>query len=201
MRKTHKKTFQIAIASTLAALSLALDLLSLKGDFTKFTIYALPLLLAGTIFGPVIGAFAGIAEGFLSQLITYGLTPTTILWILAPLTWGLISGLIAKIYKFKNTPIKIFLNVIITSLIVVFVNSLALILDGLIAHYPTEYVYTMLLTRIITSIIVGIFYTICLIIIIPRFQKKPISKIQKDNIETKCEVINNNINLDIKIKK
>ncbi len=198
----RKKIYTMALASTMAALSVALDLFSMRSDTSRYTIYALPLLLAGMMFGPIIGGLAGLAEGIIIQLITYGFTPTTILWVIAPCAWGLISGLIAKIFKYKLTPIKVIINVMITSFIALFINTLALILDGLIYHQPTAYVYANLGIRILTAFIIGIFYIIMILIILPRIS----SKYKNNALEEKtitCETTSSNkeINITLKIKK
>lgn len=195
-----KLTYTISLSSLMAAFSIALDLFSLRTDTSRFTIYALPLLLTGIMFGPLAGALAGLAEGLIIQLITYGLTPTTILWIIAPMCWGLISGLINKLFKNKYSNLKTIINVFITSFIVLFINTISLILDGLIYHYSTAFVYTNLSIRIIVCIIIAILYSSLLIVIIPRL--KGINK--QDKKTNEFLVLNNKndeIQLELHIKK
>ncbi len=166
MNLIHK----ITLSSVMASLSIILNLISVRTDSSLYSIYALPLLLTGMLFGPLCGLFAGFTTGFIVQLVTYGLMPTTILWLLAPMSWGLISGLLAKLFHYKNKPIWIIFNVTISSISALFLNSLGMILDGLIYQYPTEYVYVELGLRCVTATVVGIIYCIILIAILPRLE-------------------------------
>ncbi len=163
---------QICFAAILAAMSLVLDYLSYKTDFTKITLYSLPLIFAGIFCGPLVGGLAGLIEGFLSQLTTYGLTITTPLWMIAPVAWGLVSGLVFKLFKNKKSnALAISVTILITSLLVVVINTVVLILDGIIMKYPTTYVYATIVARTITALAIAILYIVLLIVIYPRLNK------------------------------
>ncbi len=159
---------QISIASAMAAFAIILNLLSVRTDTSLYSIYALPLLLTGILFGPLIGTYAGFATGFVVQIVTYGLMPTTFLWLMAPISWGLISGLLSKFFHYKIRRSIIVLEVAISSFSALFLNSVGMILDGLYYQYPTEFVFTGLVLRIFMAIIVGIFYIFLLSILLPR---------------------------------
>lgn len=169
----HRRILLLTLAASMAALSLALDLVSLHSDVMKITIYGLPLLLCGYLFGPLAGALAGLVEGFLSQVIFYGVTPTTPLWMIAPILWGLLPGLCSKwIKKEKKFQFSSCLLVALsTSIFITGVNSLALYLDGLIMHYPTTFVLTGLVWRLVTSMLTSILYLFTLYEIGPRVEK------------------------------
>lgn len=194
-----KTTYKIALTSMMVALSVSIDLFSLKTDTSKFTIYALPLLLSGMMYGPLIGGLTGLISGFISQIISYGLTPTTIIWILAPCFWGLSSGFIAKLFKYSYDKYKIAFNVTITSIIVLIINTIAMILDGLIYHYATTYVYTNLIMRISIALFIDIFYITAISLILPKVTNKIGSTEEKIKILSSKH--NNEIDIKIKIKK
>ena len=164
MKIIHK----ISISSAMAALATILNLLSVRTDTNLYSIYALPLLISGILYGPLVGSLTGFATGFIVQLCTYGLQPTTFLWLMAPISWGLVSGLIAKLFKYKINKLIIALEVSLSSIIALILNSLGMILDGLIYNYSTAFVYAGLLLRVGVSIIVGIFYFAMLSLIMPR---------------------------------
>lgn len=156
------KTRQITLAAMMAALSIALDQLSLHNNTTKVTLYSFPLLLTGLMFGPLVGGIAGFVAGFIIQLL-YGLDITTPLWMLAPIAWGLISGLISYSFKNKRSSLKaVVIIVLVTSLACTAINTGCLYLDGLIKNYPTPYVIAQLGTRIFTSLVLCIPYTYAL---------------------------------------
>lgn len=164
------KTKVITLAASMAALSIILDFISVRTDISKFTIYGLPLLIAGILFGPVVGGLAGIVSGFISQLISpYGLTLTTPLWMLAPIAWGLVSGLLSNILIKDKLDIKrVVIIVITTSLSALILNSLAMYLDGVIFQYPTAYILTTLLSRVLIALGLCIPYCVIVYLIYPR---------------------------------
>lgn len=161
----------ISIASTFAALSIILDVLSVRTDSSKYTLYGFPLLFSGILFGPWIGLLTGLVSGILSQFFTYGISITTPIWILAPIIWGFLSGLFFhNTFKKKESPKYIILTVILTSIIVTLTNTLAMFLDGIIYHYPAPYVFAQLGIRMINSILLAIVYSILIQGILPRIK-------------------------------
>ena len=168
-----KVVLKICVSGMLAALAfvlnnyLAIDLFEMK-----LTLYALPLMVCGMLFGPVTGLLCGVVTGFLCQLFSkYGLTVTAPLWMLAPIAWGSLSGVMMKLFKSDYKLWKVIVSVVIVSLIVVGLNSVAMIIDGLVFEYPTEYVLTKLGLRIITALVNSVIYTALLYLVLKRLKK------------------------------
>ncbi len=157
----------------MAALSIVIDLVSIRLDniFVKYTFYPLPLLLCGIIFGYKYGFLAGFVEGFISQVIVYGLSLTTPIWMLAPICWGVGSGLLRLIFK-KNDHIDIVIIVFLTSFVCLGVNTVASILDGILLHYDYSYIFASIITRLITSLIMGVIYSFIIVGITPIIKKE-----------------------------
>ena len=169
--KKNKKVYTICIASMMAALSIILDILSVRTDSSKITLYSLPLLLSGFLFGPWVGLLSGLASGLISQIILYGFSVTTPIWIIAPMLWGFLSGILFhKAFKKREKLWVISLVVIITSISATLVNTLAIYLDGLIFHYPTPYVITQLGIRILTSLGLSVAYITLIYLILPNLK-------------------------------
>ena len=165
--------FRICVAGMLAASAFvlnnyfAIDLFEMK-----LTLYALPLMICGMYFGPITGLLCGLVTGFLCQLFSkYGLTVTAPLWMLAPIAWGSLSGVMMKIFKNDYKLWKVIVSVVIVSLIVVGLNSFAMVIDGLVFEYPTEYVITKLGFRIITALVNSVIYTALLYLVLNRLKK------------------------------
>ena len=84
MKKTSKK---ICLAAVMAALYMGLDFLAVSvsapfGGSMKLSISGLPVIIISAFFGPLWGAATGFVGAFLGQLITYGFSATTLLWVL-----------------------------------------------------------------------------------------------------------------------
>ncbi len=179
----RKKIKNISIASAMAALSIILELLSVRNEGSKISLYSLPLLFSGILFGPKIGLLAGFASGFISQVCLYGLSPTTIIWLVAPSLWGLLSGwLYHKLMHNHFSLWNIAIVVIAVSLSITGVNSLALYLDGLILHYPTPYIISMLGVRIFTALFLAIPYTAIIYLTLPRLSNYTFQKEIKKHV-------------------
>ncbi len=172
-----KRIYYICVASSMAAISIVLELIGVRSDASKFSLYSLPLLFSGILFGPWVGLLTGLVSGFISQLCLYGLGPTTLIWMLAPMLWGFLSGLIFhKSMKEKGTLFNISLLVISVSLSVTLVNTLAIYLDGVIFHYPTPYVLAQLGTRALTALILCIPYIAIIYLSLPRLKPLLVNK-------------------------
>lgn len=164
------KTYDIVLSSSLAAISILLELISVETGTTKFSLYGFPILISGMLFGPLVGSLTGIVVGFVTQLVSqYGLTITTPLWMLAPLFWGLVSGIFSLIFKKQyNSILRIACVCISTSLAVLGINTLALYLDGLIMGYNTAFIIAQLAMRIGVSLALTCVYTILLYFVLPK---------------------------------
>lgn len=130
----------------------------------KIGLSGLPLILCALLYGPSEAFFVGLIGAFIGQLLDgYGITPTTILWILPPAMRGLIVGLIMKKKKAIDNITLLMFSIIISSLIVTILNTIGLYVDSkLYEYYTYYYVFGSFLSRIVLSIITSIIY--CLLI-------------------------------------
>lgn len=168
-----KVVLKICVAGMLSALSFVLNSYFAIDLFEmKITLYALPLMICGMFFGPTTGLLCGLVTGFLCQLFSkYGLTVTAPLWMLAPIAWGSLSGVMIRLFKNEYKLWKVIISVVVVSLIVVGLNSFAMIIDGIVFEYPTEFVLTKLGIRIITALVNSVIYTALLYLILNRLKK------------------------------
>lgn len=144
------------------ALYIILSRFSLNFGPIKITLSGLPIILAAIMFGPLDGFIVGLIGAFIGQFLDgYGLTPTTILWILPAALRGLIvGGLMKNKDPLEDSQIFI-LSIILSSLVVTFVNTFNMYVDSkLYGYYTYYYVFGSFLTRIIISILTSIVYII-----------------------------------------
>lgn len=164
------KTYKLVVSASMAALAIIIDYFSVRTNITKFTVYGLPLLITGILFGPWIGALAGAVVGFITQIIFYGITVTTPIWMVAPIMWGFMSGLLAKIL-IKNNELTIpslVTIVVVTSLTATACNSVAIYLDGVIFEYPTSVTFATIGVRVLIALGLDVVYCFIIYPIYPR---------------------------------
>ncbi|MCF0117861.1 MAG: ECF transporter S component [Bacilli bacterium] len=173
--KKHFNVSTMAFSAMFAAMSIALNYLKIDLGVIRITLYSLPLLCAGIFCGPLIGSITGLVVGFITQLFSqYGLTPTTPLWMLAPLAWGAISGLFFNII-FKNKReswLSFIVTIVTTSLLVTLINSLVTFLDGYIFQYPTGLTLISIFIKIGVAMALCIPYTIIIRLVYQRVPNK-----------------------------
>lgn len=91
----NMKTKRLVTDALCAALYVVLaTFASLRLGPMTISLQSLAVLLGAVLFGPVDGLIVGLLGEFLSQLLTYGLSATTVLWILPPGLMGLTVGLL-----------------------------------------------------------------------------------------------------------
>lgn len=131
----NKRIFSITFCAIMAAMAIALNSVASVQvtQSIKITFYALPLLVAGIMFGPLMGATTGIVTGVILQLISpYGIGLSSPFWALAPVFWGFISGLCYKLCKKINRWVAVVIAVTAASISANLVNTLAMIMDSLL---------------------------------------------------------------------
>ena len=71
---------------TIAMLTAVYVVLSLVGTLNlwwiRISVDSLPIILGALLYGPVGGLLVGLLGSLMNQLITYGLTATTVLWVI-----------------------------------------------------------------------------------------------------------------------
>lgn len=90
---------RIAVDGLLAALFFVLTLFSVVIGGVKLTFHSLGVIIAAMAFGPVDAFLVGFIGGFLEQMLRYGFTATTFLWILPLAIQGLVIGLGTVVFR------------------------------------------------------------------------------------------------------
>lgn len=109
-RKTSMTTKTIAYSAMLTAISVALARLAglMPNEFTRFSIEAVPIYLAGMLFGPVPGICVGFAADFVGCLFSpFGYNP---IYCIPPILYGLFGGLFRHWIANKGSLLRLFLS-------------------------------------------------------------------------------------------
>ena len=156
------KTKRLALDAMLAAMFVVLSLFSINLPGMKITLDSLPILVGAAMLGPLDGLAVGLIGSFLNQMITYGFSATTVLWILPAGLRGLLVGLYAKHHGFSmNTAQCVFITVS-TALLVTALNTLFLYVDSWVYSYSYVAALPTLLLRIAAGVITAVLFSLLL---------------------------------------
>ncbi len=182
-----KKQIRLIVGMAIyIALYVVLSRFSINTGPYKITLSGLPLIMCGIMFGPWPAFTAGMIAGLLAQFLDgYGITPTTILWILPAGMRGLIVGFFMKNKKPSEHTTLLMMSIIISSIIVTLINTVGLYVDSkLYQYYSYAYVFGSFLARILLSVITSIVYCVLVpILILPFFEGTKKKKKSKENKE------------------
>ena len=181
-KQTNNRILRIVIVGMLAALCFVLSAyVSIKAGSMKFTFAGLPILLAALLFGPVDGMLVGGIGEFLSQVIGYGLTPTTVLWIIPAVVRGLMVGLYAKAKKGNPGIVGSSVMIILSSLVVTLLNGLVIWADAVImGYYSFAYVFGSTGWRFLASLITAVLYCVVIIPLTAALRKSGVAGLKKN---------------------
>ena len=149
----HNTTRRIATDAMLAAMFVCLSFVSIRiGNSMKISL----------LLGPLDGLAVGLIGSFLNQMLTYGLSVTTVLWILPAGLRGLLVGLCAKNHDFSLSRRQLVWITTATALLVTALNTLVMYLDSLIIGYPFAATLPTVLLRIVSGILIAIVFSMIL---------------------------------------
>ena len=157
-RTGRTRTQQLATDALLAAMCVVLGFMSIRiGNIMKISLEDFPVILAALMYGPADGMIVAAVGIFLYQLLSYGITATTALWILPFVIVGGLAGLYAKKSNFNNDPKQILAIFIICEILICILNTGAIYADAKIFgyYYPTI-ITGMIAIRMVTAIGKGI---------------------------------------------
>ncbi len=165
MQRGHYTLKRLVINSLMIALYLVLAMfLAIPLGGLKITIEGLPVIIVAVLFGPADAAVVGFVAEFINQMLTYGFTPTTLLWIAPAVIRGLVvglcllplkksGGLLAQ--KIRPAHLAIFYAVNMLSAVAVsLANTFTLYVDSkMYGYYTYAYVFGALITRIVLGLL------------------------------------------------
>ncbi len=169
-----KILLKICIIGVFSAVYFLLNMFTIKfGNFLQISINALPIILVAIFLGPISGMCVGFVGEFLSQLLEYGFSISTLWWTVPAVIRGLCVGLIFIAFKKseKLTPISV--NIVTSSLIVTIINTLILIMESkLLNYYTISLSSVFFITRLTSSIATAIIMIIIVFPIIKSLKKQ-----------------------------
>lgn len=168
MKRT--KTQTLVLSALLMAMHIILSYFSLDLPLMKINLSPLPIILAGLLFGPIVGGTVGLIGSLLYQMLKFGIDPTTILWIIPVGIRGLLIGLYAKLRKYKMNVFEMIVLIIFTSFIATILNTIGLYIAGYI-NMAEKSLWAIMGPRLLNSLLVSV---VCIVIVLPLI--KPLKK-------------------------
>ena len=155
---SRSRTQQLVTDAMLAAMAVALGYMSIRiGNIMKISLEDFPVIFAALMFGPLDGMIVAGIGILIYQLLSYGITATTVLWIIPFVVAGAVAGLYAKRAGFNNSRKELIIIFIACELIIWALNSGAIYADAKIfGYYYPGIVSGMLLIRLGTAVAKGI---------------------------------------------
>lgn len=163
---TNKKTSafstrRLALNAVMVALYFALSMLAVPMGGLKLTFEHLPIIITALLFGPMDALLVGALGELINQMLTFGFTPTTILWMTPAMFRGLSMGLCARFLgKYvglsavieKKLPVAFLVTCVISGLICSLLNTFTLYVDSkMFGYYSYAMVFGVLWVRLAAS--------------------------------------------------
>ena len=189
--KTRIKT--LVGMAIMIALYVILTRFAVNAGPIKITLSGIAIIIGAILYGPIKGMTIGLIGAFIEQLLSgYGITLTTVLWILPAGARGLIVGAILKDKKTKENITFVMLSIILSSIVVTLLNTFTMYVDSKIYNYYSyAYVFGSFLSRIILSIVTAIVYSILTPIIMLSFNIRLKKKNKNKERDAKMTTLEN----------
>ena len=153
MSRISTDTKRLTIDAMLAAMCAVLGYVAIDLGAIKITFESFPVLVGALMYGPADGAVIGCLGTLVYQLLHYGVSATTLLWMLPYIALGFFCGLYAKKKHFALTRTQTVAAAVISGLAVTVMNTGVIYLDSkLYGYYYPAIITGMIIPRILISI-------------------------------------------------
>jgi ECF transporter S component (folate family) len=172
---------RISMDAMLTAVYFVLSYFSISiGGGLEISLASFPIVLSALVFGPWDSSFIALLGEFLDQVLKYGITLTTVLWILPPMLRGLTIGFFASMLARKGRRLEdnllLYLAVsILGAILTSGGNTLVSYLDSLVYDYPLVSVYVVAAMRFLLGLITAVIVALAC---------RPVAKVIR-NLESK----------------
>ena len=178
MKKSTANVRMLCLAGVMAALYVGLDFLAVSvsapfGGTLKISLSGLPVIIVAIFGGPLWGAAAGFVGAFIGQMLTYGFSATTLLWVLPAVVRGVSMGLLFRAFRQSVKPGILTVETAISSLLVTLLNTGAMLVEQKLYGYYSSYIaiFAAIPQRVIAGIITAVIFSLMLPTIITALKK------------------------------
>ena len=144
------------------------------GNSLSITVSGITETVAGLMFGPLSGGLVGLLGSLLNQIIKYGFSVTTVLWIIPAGLKGLLCGWYAKAHGYEFKPWQIYWVLLVTAVVVTSVNTTVMVVDATVFGYNTKAtVLAQMGIRYLNGALTSVAYMLICIPLLKNLQKIP----------------------------
>lgn len=159
----RNSTRHLAFDAMLAAMCAVLGYISLDFINLKITFESVPVLIGALLFGPVDGTAVGFVGTLIYQLLRYGVSATTLLWILPYVLCGALAGLYAKRRGFSLSARQTMFIVVANELLITLLNTAVMYIDSkLYGYYSAAFIFGSLALRFAICVAKALAYSFAL---------------------------------------
>ncbi len=168
--------------AVMTALYLPLARLAIEIGTVKLSLGSLPVTVLALLTGPVEAALAAALGELLKQMLTYGFTATTLLWIIPPALRGLLIGLAAaRLWRterpLEERPVLCYGVGMGAAVATTVANCLPLWLDSVIyGYYFPGYILGSLLARLGVGIATALMVAILAMSVVPALRRQGLGR-------------------------
>lgn len=137
----------------------------------KISWASLPLLVAALLFSPADAVAVALCGSFAEQLLAYGISPTTPLWMVPPVLHALFVAAFAPLCRKGKRRARQAGLIAVSEFFLTFTNTAALYLDAKIVGYPVGAIAAVLPPRLLNGAIRAVLSAALIPLLLPPLEK------------------------------
>ncbi len=137
MENSRSRTRQLTMCALLAAMVAVLASVAVTTNAVKISFESFPIFIAGFLLGPECGLIVGTLGAFIYQILLFGVSATTVLWILPYSILGIVCGLYARKHNYDLSAGQYLFITVACELMVTLLNTGTIYIDSHIYGYYT----------------------------------------------------------------
>ena len=126
---------KVAVLGMLSAMCAVLGYISIDFANLRFTFVSFPVYIGAFLCGGVEGLLIGFVGNFIYQLLKFGVTATTVLWIIPYAAAGFVAGRYAMSKNFNLTNKQTLFILIVCEVMISVLNTISFFIDAKIYGY------------------------------------------------------------------
>ncbi len=179
MSNFSNSTRRLSRMAVMAALYTVLAMITIPIGNIHLTLASLPVVLTASLFGPLQGAAVAVVGEFIHQMLTYGFTLTTLLWLVPPALRAAVIGL--GVYALKKAgrlpeakPAFYYALCVAAAILTTAVNTLVIWLDSILyGYYTAAYVFGDALARFVTGTLTAVIVATLSLVLLRFLRRQP----------------------------